>query len=166
MKIAVLTQTHNDAHVGVDGKSNIQRLMDSIVGHCDSAVVFDNGSTDETYETIIQYSEDIEIEVPRNLAFESGQDNYHIARSLEHCRRLDADWILLLKCNEYLVDGVQFRLFCRYCPPHIESADISGERRLFRLTDDLRYDIEEGYFTPLKTKSHIDLTNIIKIGGI
>ena len=166
MKIAVLTQTHNDASVGVDGKSNIQRLMDSIVGHCDSAVVFDNGSTDDTYKTIIQYSEDIEIEVPRNLVFESGQDNYHIARGLEHCRRLNADWVLLLKCNEYLVNSVQLRLFCQYCPPHIESISISGTKRLFRLTDSLRYDIQEGCFTPLKTKGHIDLTNVIKIGEI
>ena len=103
-----MAQMYNEnTHVGIDGKTNIYRFMKSISKYCDALVMFDDGSTDDSrgvvsafqFKGLLQ-----EIELIGNPPGQNDFKNelYHKARSLEHCRRLGADWILWLDCDEII----------------------------------------------------------------
>lgn len=108
MKLVCMAQMYNEnTHVGVDGKTNLQRFMDSISKYCDALVMFDDGSTDDSRDLVMSYLfEDRlqEIEIPGNPPGQNNFKNelYHKARSLEHCRRLNADWVFWLDCDEVI----------------------------------------------------------------
>lgn len=103
MKIVVMTQVYNENRIiGPDGKTNIERFMESVSKYCDGLIVFDDGSTDDTRDVITSYSGDFELEIPSNPINSPENENYHRARSLQHAIRLEADWVVCLDPDEVL----------------------------------------------------------------
>lgn len=167
MKLVCMTQVYNQNTIlGWDGKTNIERFMESVTKYCDGLVVFNDGSTDGTRDVITSWSGDIEIEIPSNKENTPDAEGFHRARSLEHCRRLDADWILCLDPDEVFEssvergllkslaevtvgDGIEFRCADMWRTDRYLRLDRhwsqSAGPRLFRLSDDLSFDIEPGY---------------------
>ena len=174
MKLVCMTQVYNaNTHRGHDGKTNIERFMQSVIKYCDGLVIFDDGSTDGTREVITDHSGSIEIQILSNKVNTPENESYHRARCLEHCRRLEADWVLALDVDEVLErDGEKtLRQFVEYYdevgvegPVAFFYKDlwrtdryirVDGDwcnkvyPRLFRLTDDLFYKVVVGVRTGL-----------------
>jgi len=176
MKLVCMAQMYNEnIHIGVDGKTNLQRFMDSISKYCDALVMFDDGSTDDSRDLIWSYLYEDAIEEIEILGNPPGQNSfknelYHKARSLEHCRRLNADWILWLDCDEVIEakgerGGV--RALCESTQKgavnlfeaNLWRTDRSVRTdelwaaglfcRLWRLTDDLSFNIKPGLHNDL-----------------
>jgi glycosyltransferase involved in cell wall biosynthesis len=98
-----MTQVYNQNTLrGYDGKTNIERFMESVSQYCDGLVVFDDGSTDGTRDVITSFSGDFELEIPSNSINTPDREGYHRARSLEHCKRMGADWVLTLDPDEVI----------------------------------------------------------------
>ena len=101
MKLVCMTQVYNqNTIVGPDGKTNIVRFMESISQYCDGLVIFDDGSTDGTRDVITSFSGDFELEIPSNSVNAPEYEGYHRARSLQHCIRLKADWVVAIDPDE------------------------------------------------------------------
>jgi len=162
-----MTQVYNEnTFRGWDGKTNIERFMQSVVQYCDGLVIFDNGSTDGTRDIITKYSGTIEIEIPSNKENSPLYENYHRARCLEHCKRLNADWVLCLHPDEVFesvvergalgalantkttIDGYVFKRRDLWRTDRYIRLDgewnNNTEARLFKLTDKINYDISPG----------------------
>jgi glycosyltransferase involved in cell wall biosynthesis len=169
MKLVCMTQVYNqNSHLGYDGKTNIERFMESIVKYCDGLVVFDDASTDGSRDVVTSLGSSIELQIPSNKENAALQEGYHRARSLEHCRRMGADWVLCLDPDEVfeakvergalralvnLYDGYSFRKrdlwrtdrYLRLDGHWSQSEDV----RLFRLHDDISYNTDFGVRTDL-----------------
>lgn len=169
MKLVCMTQVYNqNTRIGFDGKTNIRRFMDSVSQYCDGLVVFDDGSTDGTREVITSYSGDFVVEILGNKENTPDQEGYHRARSLEHCRRMKADWVLTLDpdevfeknaerhfaANRHRMDTIQNVCAYTFMRRELWRTDrfirVDGQwaqwrhPRLFRLTEKLYYDITPG----------------------
>jgi glycosyltransferase involved in cell wall biosynthesis len=168
-----MTQVYNEnTIVGPDGKTNIERFMESVSRYCDGLVIFDDGSTDGTRDVITSYSGRFELEIPSNKVNTPDLEGYHRARSLTHCRRLEADWVLAIDPDEVIekkgeLGGLRACLHSldkevsavgfykrelwrsdRYVRTDTNWAHIL-EVRAFRLTDELCYNIQPAYRTEL-----------------
>lgn len=161
-----MTQVYNqNSSVGWDGKTNIMRFMESVTKYCDGLVAFDDGSTDGSREIITEWSGNLELQIPANLINTPDREGFHRARSLEHCRRMGADFVLCLDpdevfekraadgglkaiCESMGADGVRFlkRDLWRTDRYIRLDGNWSGDSgiRLFRLHDGIGYDEEAG----------------------
>lgn len=176
MKLVAFSQMYNEnTHKGVDGKTNLKRFMDSISKYCDALVMFDDGSTDDSRQFVLSYlgiGTLNEIEIPGNVPGENNFKNelMHKARALEHCRRLNADWILWLDCDEVIEakgerggvkamcesetkDGINlFEINLWRTDRHYRVDELWAKGlfcRLWKLHDDLGFDIKEGLHNDL-----------------
>lgn len=169
MKLVVMTQVYNqNTIIHRDGKTNIQRFMESVSKYCDGLVIFDDGSDDGTREVITSYSGDFELEIPSNAVNSPAYENYHRQRSLQHCKRLNADWIITLDVDEVFERRAEYgglRSLLESIPPEVSGVGfyrkelwrsdryirVDGnwahrlEVRAFRFTDKLSYDISPAY---------------------
>lgn len=179
MKLVCFSQMYNEnTHIGVDGKTNLKRFMDSISKYCDALVMFNDGSTDDSRDLVWSYQSRgmlQEIEMPSNPPGENNFKNevYHKARSLEHCRRLNADWIFWLDCDEVIEQVGEQGGIRSLCEDAKSDAVNFFERnlwrtdkyyrvdelwaqglfcRLWRLTDNLHYDVKPGLHQSLAPK--------------
>jgi len=177
-----MTQVYNqNTHIGWDGKTNIARFMESISKYCDALVAFDDGSTDGSRDVITEWSGSIEIEIPSNKVNTPDKEGYHRARSLEHCRRLGADFVLCLDTDELFEKKVGSHLIHALCEGLDDSIDsirfltrhlwrtdrfarFDGhwgdptEPRLFRLTDEVSYGQLDGIRSSLSPDGMIGNT--------
>lgn len=168
-----MSQVYNqNTIIGRDGKTNIQRFMESVSQYCDGLVIFDDGSNDGTRDVITSFTGEFEIEIPSNVINAPSYENYHRARSLQHCIRLGADWVVALDPDEVFEKRVEqgaLRIMLESVPPHIRGVGFYKrelwrsdryirvdnnwahrlEVRAFRPTSDLTYDISPMYRTPL-----------------
>lgn len=173
-KLVCMTQVYNEnSVVGWDGKTNIERFMESVTKYCDGLVIFDDGSNDGTREVITDMADGIELEIPSNKINTPLAEGYHRARSLEHCRRLNADWVLCLdpdevmeKSAEYgaldtmltdldeICQAVTLDRFDLWRTDRFVRTDgnwsASAGIRLFRPSENVSYDIGEGCRLPIE----------------
>lgn len=167
-KIVCMTQVYNENTLrGWDSKTNIRRFMEEVSKYCDALVIFDDGSTDGTRDVICELSGEIEMQIPSNTFNTPEYENYHRIRSLQHCARLDADWILCLDPDEIFESRVSLEKIKALCESVDETVDsiaflnrhlwrtdryvrVDGYwghptgPRLFRYSDKLDYDITPG----------------------
>jgi glycosyltransferase involved in cell wall biosynthesis len=161
-----MSQAHNaNTVVGHDGLTDAVRFMESVSRYCDALIFFDDASDDGTREVIGSFGDRIEIQILSNAENRRNLQWMNRARSLEHARRLEADWVLTLKMDEVLEpiaergglaaaiessqsDSLAFvRRHLWWSDRYMRvdgdwSADLST--RAFRLTDDMRYPTVEG----------------------
>ena len=173
MKLVCMTQVYNqNTFIDWDGKTNIDRFMESVSKYCDGLVAFDDGSTDGTREAIARWSGDIEIEIPGNKKNTPDMEGLHRARCLEHCRRMGADWVLCLDPDEVFEPKVErgaLRALCemdeevnayeftridlwrtdRYIRVDAGWSALTGTR-LFRLNDLVSFDVGLGMRSTLE----------------
>lgn len=143
-----MAQMYNEnTHVGVDGLTNLQRFMQSISSYADGLVMFDDGSTDDSLEYVKSWDSKLDIETPGNPPGENNFKNelYHKARSLEHCRRLKADWVLWLDSDEGLQHNNANKSFLEVLCKNAEACGADAmnlfERNLWRT--DRYYRVDE-----------------------
>jgi glycosyltransferase involved in cell wall biosynthesis len=148
MKLVCMTQVYNqNTHVGHDGKTNIERFMESVAKYCDGLVVFDDASTDGSRDVVTSLGSSIELQIPSN------KENAWVL-----C--LDPDEVFEAKVERgalralvNLYDGYSFRKrdlwrtdrYLRLDGHWSQSEDV----RLFRLHDDISYNTDFGVRTDL-----------------
>jgi glycosyltransferase involved in cell wall biosynthesis len=164
-----MTQVYNqNSLLGWDSKTNIERFMESVTKYCDGLVVFDDGSTDGSRDVVTEWSGSIELEIPSNKENTPKQECFHRARSLEHCKRLGADWVLCLDPDEVFEKKAEcgaLRALCEQLDSQYDSVEFpmrdlwrtdrfvrldgrwskSTGPRLFRLGKNLSYDIAPAF---------------------
>ena len=104
--IALLMMVKNET-------KRLQVTLDSIVGHVDSMVIYDTGSTDNTIEILKNHSK--KHNIPLHLKEGSFVD-FSTSRnvSLEFADSFnDIDYCILLDCNDELKGGENLRKFCK-----------------------------------------------------
>ncbi len=173
MKLVVMSQVYNqNTIVGRDGKTNIQRFMESVSQYCDGLVIFDDGSTDGTRDVIASFSGDFELEIPSNALNAPSYENYHRARSLQHILRMGADWVVCLDPDEVLEKRAErgaLRAMLEHQPDDVHGVGFYSKElwrsdryvrvdgswahrislRAFRPAEDLTYDVKPAYRQPL-----------------
>ncbi len=183
VKIVCMTQVYNQNSIlGWDGKTHIERFMESVTKYCDGLVAFDDGSTDGSRDIITKWSGSIELEIPSNKVNTPDQENFHRARSYEHCKRLGADWVLCLDVDEVLEKRVELgalRALCEQLEPQHDTVGFLGRDlwrtgqyvrldghwsepvgpRLLRVSADLSYDVTPGVRTPLVPRNIVSMAN-------
>ena len=100
-------------------EKRIKISLDSIIGHVDSMIIFDTGSTDNTINIIKEFSE--KNNIPLRLK-EGEFVNFCVSRniSLDFADTFeDVDYLLLLDCNDVLKHGDNLRKLAK---EHINSS--------------------------------------------
>jgi len=91
----------------------LQVSLDSVIGHVDSLVIFDTGSTDDTIDIVKRFSE--KHNIPLRLK-EGEFENFSASRniSLDFADTFDdIDYLLLLDANDELRGGKNLREYCK-----------------------------------------------------
>lgn len=191
MKLVCLAQVYNEnTHKGPDGKTNLERFMRSVSKYCDGLIIYNDGSTDDSREFILDYplSDRLRhVEVIGDPKNDFKNEVYHKARLLEHARRFRPDWLLWLDCDEiieakgergaiqYLIetsksDGIN--LFNRNLwrsDRYFRTDELWGVGlfcRLWRMKDELHYIIKSGLHQDLVPKGVVtrdDVNNLFVI---
>ena len=94
-------------------KGNLERALNHISSICDEIVIYDDGSTDGSYEIASKYTKHI----IRSSVNCFAEETKHHQEMIEMAVSLKADWILDMAFDEaYDRDGVNFgiRSLCRY----------------------------------------------------
>lgn len=104
MKLTCMAQCYNEnTHKGVDGKTNLKRFLDSIVKYCDSLVLYDDASIDNSKDLARTYRdrfEDFVLIEGKENSFDS--ELAHKQQSLEKCREIGSTHVLWLDCDEVI----------------------------------------------------------------
>lgn len=95
-RIIAITQIYNEVRRG-----NLERFLSNIIPLVDDLVVYDDGSTDGTYERLQQATP----HVLRGARNEFRHERAHRQLLVEKARKLGADFILWLDADEILTNG-------------------------------------------------------------
>lgn len=93
-------------------KKCLQGTLDSVVGHVDCMIIYDTGSTDNTLDIIQEHSKKHEI----NLYLIQGEFvDFSTSRNvvLNYADSKDADYLLLMDCNDILRGGDKLREYVK-----------------------------------------------------
>ena len=102
-KVVGFLQVYNEIRRG-----NLRRFVSHIFNHIDELVVYDNGSTDGTYEELVKKTPHIIRDSSNNFSRELIKKQ----KLLELALSLDPDFILWLDCDEVLADYVDIQILC------------------------------------------------------
>ena len=175
MKLTCILQMYNEnTHKGVDGNTNLKRFMDSVSKYCDSIVIYDDNSIDNSRDLACSYSDKFE-----DLVVLRGKENTfkdeiaHKQLSLDVCRDIDSTHILWLDCDE-VIEAKGERGGIRAMCENMEKGGVNFFQRnlwrtdryyrtdelwaqglfcrLWRVTDLLHYDVKMGLHQDLAPK--------------
>jgi hypothetical protein len=128
MKIAAILQMFNEhSMVFADGKSNLQRYIDSVAKYCDILVVYDDASTDNSKKLVqgvaqALHSSGNNYQLKKIHLIEGEKNDFkaeveHKSKLLEAARELGADWVFRIDADEVIEkrgeDG-RIRELCSY----------------------------------------------------
>jgi len=112
MKLVAMLQVYNELESG-----NLERCMTSLARYCDAVQIYDDGSTDGSYEYIMDWWKPWtrgrvlipntkpwcrleEIDVIRSTNNDFSSELQHKQLQLDRCKELRADWIVRLDADE------------------------------------------------------------------
>ena len=101
-------QIHNESE-----KGNLERVLNHLSKICDEIVIYDDGSTDDSYEIASKYTKHI----IRSKVNDFKNEREHKQELLELALSLNPDWIVWLDADEVFDrDGENFgiRALCKY----------------------------------------------------
>lgn len=143
-KIVAICQIYNELERG-----NLKRFIKYLKPLVDEIVVYDDGSTDGSYEFLKKITPNIIRSEKNDFLGEVG----HRQILLDKARELKADFILWLDADEVLSAGAEKRLpeLCRYCEENGLDALDMHELNLYRSLSWRRVDslYDEGWFPRL-----------------
>jgi hypothetical protein len=94
---------NENTHKGWDGKTNLERFLESTVSYCDSLVMYDDESFDNSTDLVMSYDglfEDLELIRGTKNDFQS--ELAHKQMALEKCRKIGATHVLWLDVDEVI----------------------------------------------------------------
>lgn len=143
-KIVAICQVYNELE-----KGNLERFIDHLLPLVDSLVVYDDGSTDGSYEYLMERS----IQVIRGNRNDFANEMYHKQQLLTAALDQQPDFILWLDADEVLSAGAKEKLqeLCRQCIESNKDGVSLKEINLWRSATWKRVDslFDEGWFTRL-----------------
>lgn len=157
-KIVCICQVYNELE-----KENLKRFFKYIKPLVDDIVIYDDCSTDGSYEYSLQQTK----HVIRGIKNDFTDERTHRQKMLEEALKLDPDFILWLDADEVLTKGAKEKLqdLCELC----EKRNLDGislhELNLWRSTTWRRVDslYNDGWFTRLwKVKPGISFAEVKK----
>lgn len=102
-KVVGFLQVYNEIR-----KGNLHRFLSHIFNHVDQLVVYDNGSTDGTYEELLKRTPYIIRDSSNNFCRELIKKQ----KLLDLALSLNPEFILWLDCDEVLAKGVDIQVLC------------------------------------------------------
>lgn len=93
MKLFAMVQTYNEERSG-----NLLRCLESLASYCDGIVIYDDGSTDESFGLYSRFTSHY-IHSDKN---DFQNELSHKQELIEYCKRLGADWILRIDADEVI----------------------------------------------------------------
>ena len=177
IKLVGFVQCFNEGKTG-----NLERVLNHLSKFCDDIVIYDDGSTDNSYEIASKFSKNIIRSVENNFKKEIG----HKQKLLELALSLKPDWIVWLDADEVFdrdgelhairnlckygeskeIDGFSFQEFNLWKNSSEYRADEEWHKlwriRLWRNTGELKFDVKDGlhlrqYPLGLKTDRRTDI---------
>ena len=177
IKLVGFVQCFNEGKTG-----NLERVLNHLSKFCDDIVIYDDGSTDNSYEIASKFSKNIIRSVENNFKKEIG----HKQKLLELALSLKPDWIVWLDADEVFdrdgelhairnlckygeskeIDSFSFQEFNLWKNSSEYRADEEWHKlwriRLWRNTGELKFDVKEGlhlrqYPLGLKTDRRADI---------
>jgi len=122
--IALLMMVKNE-------KKRLHVTLESVIGHVDSLIIYDTGSTDNTREIVREFSE--KHKIPLNL-IEGEFVDFATSRNvlLEEADRMSGvDFLLLMDTNDELRGGKDLRKFCEQQMKTNETAYLVNQEWFF-----------------------------------
>ena len=108
LRLVGIMSIHNESKNG-----NLERALNHLSKFCDDIVIYDDGSTDDSYEVASKYTKHI----IRSNVNDFSDESSHRQKLLELALTLDPHWILSMDCDEvYDKDGENFgiKALCKY----------------------------------------------------
>jgi len=102
-KLICVAQTYNEnKYHGWDGKTNLERFMESVSQYCDALVLYDDGSIDTTKKFVSEFTKTRSFSI---VYIDGGSNDFineqqHKARLLDEARKCNADVVLWLDIDE------------------------------------------------------------------
>ena len=167
MKLTCMMQVFNEnTHKGHDGKTNIERCLNSIIKYCDSLVIYDDKCIDNTMDLVRSYKDLFE----DLIIIEGTENNFtnelaHKQECLNKCREINSTHIMWLDADEVVEFTGENGGVRHLCESMIKGAvnfyqknlwrtdrhirvdelwDIGLFCRLWQVTPELRYEIKSG----------------------
>jgi hypothetical protein len=183
-KIVLLAQVHNEIRRG-----NLQRFVRHVFPLVDSVVVYDDSSTDGSYEYLLQHTPYVIRGARNNFQHEIGSKQ----RALDLALTLSPDFILWLDTDEVLTNNAKqdLQALCQHCVDkeldaislhelnlwrsgcwrRVDGAyDLGWFVRLWRVTPGIRYDTtlrglhQQQYPSTIKIIERSDLIEVLHYG--
>jgi len=143
-RVVCIAQIYNELR-----KGNLERFVKYVMPLVDALVVYDDASTDGSYEFMLQQTP----HVIRGLKNDFSSEMYHKQRLLDYALRLSADFILWLDADEVLTRNAQTRVqeLCTYCIENDFDGISFHELNLWRSCSWRRIDsgYDDGWFVRL-----------------
>jgi glycosyltransferase involved in cell wall biosynthesis len=93
MKLVAMVQTYNEEKNG-----NLLRCLKSLANYCDDLVVYDDGSTDDSFGIYSKFT----THVIRSTKNDFRNELAHKQELIEYCKKLGADWIWRIDADEVI----------------------------------------------------------------
>ena len=134
IKLIAFIQIHNEGKNG-----NLERVLNHISRFCDDVVIYDDGSTDNSYEIASKFTSNI----IRSDTNEFQNELKHKQQLLELALPLNPDWIIWLDADEVfdrIGENYGIRALCRYGQINVIDGFSFQEYNLWRNEDQYRVD--------------------------